>query len=128
MNTKKLNSLIKRLDYKNLSRKKKRKYLQQINILEKKEIKYMNYEFIEEERENIKIEIGDILLCTDGHDLHPLLIISDNNETVSAINLTTYINEHTGDYLEELHRFINNTWDIKEIIKKENVLLQLKRS
>ena len=127
MNTKKLNSLTKRLDYKKLSNKKKRKYLQQINILEKKEIKYMNYEFIEKEEENIKIEIGDILLCADEHDLHPLLIISDSG-TVSAINLTTCASEHTGDYLEELHNIIKLSWNINEIIKKENVLLQLKRS
>ena len=37
MLTKKLNTLTKRLDYKNLSRKKKRKYLHIINILERKE-------------------------------------------------------------------------------------------
>ena len=37
MQTKKLNSLIKRLDYKNLSKKKKRKCLQEINIIEQKE-------------------------------------------------------------------------------------------
>jgi len=34
----KLNLLTKRLNYKKLSKKKKRKYLQQINILERKEI------------------------------------------------------------------------------------------
>jgi len=34
----KLNSLTKRLNYKKLSKKKKRKYLQQIDILELKEI------------------------------------------------------------------------------------------
>jgi len=41
MLTNKLNSLTlltKRLNYKKLSKKKKRKYLQQINILERKEI------------------------------------------------------------------------------------------
>jgi len=37
MNTKKLNSLTKRLDSKNLSRKKKRKYIEKINIIERKE-------------------------------------------------------------------------------------------
>jgi len=37
MQTKKLNLLTKRLDYKKLSNKKKRKYLQQINIIEQKE-------------------------------------------------------------------------------------------
>jgi len=34
----KLNLLTKRLNYKKLSKKKKRKYLQQIDILERKEI------------------------------------------------------------------------------------------
>ena len=38
MPTNKLNSLTKRLSCKKLSKKKKRKYLQQINILERKEI------------------------------------------------------------------------------------------
>ena len=123
---KQFNSLIKRLDGKNLSKKKKKKYIQKISIIERKEIKYMNYEFIDKE-ENVNIEIGDVLLCADGHDLHPLLIIFDIG-TVSAINLTTCTSEHTGDYLEELYRFIHNAYDVKEIIKKNNVMLQLKRS
>jgi len=38
MPTNKLNLLTKRLNYKKLSKKKKRKYLQQIDILERKEI------------------------------------------------------------------------------------------
>jgi len=38
MLTNKLNLLTKRLNYKKLSKKKKIKYLQQINILERKEI------------------------------------------------------------------------------------------
>ena len=37
MQNKKFNSLIKRLDYKKLSKKKKRKYIEKINILEQKE-------------------------------------------------------------------------------------------
>ena len=125
MNTKKLNSLTKRLDYKKLSKKKKRKYIEKLNIIEKKEIKYMNFEFIDEE--NTEIEIGDVLLCADGYALQPLLIISDNGQ-VSAINLNTYRNEHTGDHLKELYNFISNAWNINEIIKGENVLLQFKRS
>jgi len=128
MSIKQFNSLIKRLDSKNLSNKKKRKYIEKLNIIENKEIRYMNYELIEElETENIKIEIGDVLLCSDEYDLHPILIIDDNG-TVSAINLTTCKSEHTGDHLKELHNFINNAWDINEIIKAENVMLQLKRS
>jgi len=38
MLTNKLNILTKRLNHKKLSKKNKRKYLQQINILERKEI------------------------------------------------------------------------------------------
>jgi len=87
----------------------------------------MNYEFIEKEETNVKIEIGDVLLCADEYELQPLLIIHDNGQ-VSAINLDTCRSEHTADHLKELYNFISNSWNINEIIKAENVMLQLKRS
>jgi len=67
MSIRKLNSLIKRLDSKNLSRKKKIKYIEKINIIEKKETN--------KERE-LKMEnknlwnIEDIIkqLALDGYD------------------------------------------------------------
>lgn len=86
----------------------------------------MKIEFIEREKEKEEINIGDVLLCAYKQDLQPLLIINDNG-LVSAINLSTYVSEHTGDHLRELHSFIKKSWDIKKIIRKEDVLLQIKR-
>jgi len=67
MNTNKLNSLIKRLDSKNLSRKKKRKYLQQINIIERKE--FNKERRLQMENRNLW-DIEDIIkqLALDGYD------------------------------------------------------------
>jgi len=68
MLTKKLNTLTKRLDYKNLSRKKKRKYLHIINILERKEYNKEKEIFY---MKNFYLEDG-CFYCNkdDGNTLH----------------------------------------------------------
>ena len=67
MQTNKLNSLIKRLDYKKLSNKKKRKYLQQLSILEQKESNKERK--LKMENKNLW-DIEDIIkqLALDGYD------------------------------------------------------------
>ena len=130
MQINKLNSLIKRLKSKKLSNKKKKKYMQEINILERneiKEIKYMNYEFIEKSKNvNTAIEIGDILICKDK-DKTQIFLVIHNYGRVSVVNLLTYINEYNSNYLSELYNTIKHTYIIKDIIKKDDALLQLKK-
>jgi len=67
MSIRKLNSLIKRLDYKKLSKKKKRKYLQQINIIEQNE--FNKEKEIKMENKSLW-DIEDIIkqLALDGYD------------------------------------------------------------
>ena len=130
MQINKLNSLIKRLKSKKLSNKKKKKYMRKINMLEEneiKEVKYMNYEFIEKSKNvNTAIEIGDILICKDK-DKTQIFLVIHNYGRVSVVNLSTYTNEYNSSYLSELYNTIKHTYIIKDIIKKDDALLQLKK-
>jgi len=67
MNTKKLNTLTKRLDSKKLNNKKKKKYLHQLNIIEQKE--FNKEKEIKMENKNLW-DIEDIIkqLALDGYD------------------------------------------------------------
>jgi hypothetical protein len=85
----------------------------------------MNINLISTEKESKpKIKYGDVLLCADGHDVNYIMIIEVGN-LPAALNLGTYIVESEADTFSELYGFISNGYDIKNIINKENVILNI---
>ena len=97
MQTNKLNSLIKRLNYKKLSKKKKRKYLQQLSILEQKESNKERK--LKMENKNLW-DIEDIIkqLALDGYDKIGLFETSNHLEIHQDEVLECFIHLSERDY------------------------------
>jgi len=97
MSIKQFNSLIKRLDGKNLSRKKKRKYQHKINIIERKESN-KEKELIMENKNLWNIE--DIIkqLALDGYDKIGLFETAEYLRIPQDEALECFINLSRGNY------------------------------
>jgi len=97
MSIKQFNSLIKRLDGKNLSRKKKKKYINKINMMERKE--FNKAKEINMENKNLW-DIEDLIkqLAMDGYDKIGLFSTAEYLKISQDEVLECFIYLSNGDY------------------------------